>query len=228
MSKKASLIYKLITTITLFVPLPLYLFLSATLFNITPDYTIHAKIDTISVYQVEDEYFITSNDKMAIFDGLVTYNEDYDTFGIYITSDNIVKIDGKYYSYVENSAEDKTMVLKDIKVFKIQEKQSLNIPIITIVSGISVFIVYLIIQGKMGWAKKYPRTAVLSALTTGTLILFIIDFIIGGMLNVFLVATVSWALYCLEFTVKENLLDKKDATKIESDLLRTLKDALKD
>ena len=50
MANKSNLLYKIITIITLAVPLPLYLFLSATLFNITPDYTInHAKITELAI-----------------------------------------------------------------------------------------------------------------------------------------------------------------------------------
>lgn len=224
MSKKGNLIYRIVTSITLFVPLPLYLFLSATLFNIIPDYTIHAKIDTISVLHIDDEYFITSNDKTVEYSGLVTYNEEYDTWGIYIDSEDIIKIDKKYYSYV---LENDVMLLKDIKTLEVQKQTTYKLPLSFFISLFAVLVAVLIIQGKMQWHKQHPRLATLIALLSTTVILFIISTIVSNMLNVFLVATVSWGLYCIEYLVKQSKIDQKQANKTENDIIAQLKNALK-
>lgn len=226
MTKKGNLIYKIIVSITLFIPIPMYLFLSATLFGITPNYTINAKIDTISVFHVGDEYFITTSDKTATIDGLIAYNEVYDVYGIYIDSDDIIKIEKNYYSYVHNKNND-TYELVDIKKFEVQKQTSYKIPLSFFISLGGVLIAVLIIQGKMQWHKKYKRLATLISLLSFTVIMLVINTIVSNLLNIFLVATTSWAIYCIEYLVVKGKIDKKKAEKQESDLLGTLRGLLK-
>lgn len=227
MTKKGNLIYKIITSITLFLPIPMYLFLSATLFNITPNYVINAKIDTISVFHVGDEYFITTSDKTATIDGLLAYNEDYDTYGIYITlGDDIIKIDKGYYSYVHHQNND-TYELVDIKKFEVQKQTSYKLPLSFFISLGGVLIAVLIIQGKMQWHKKHKRLATLISLLSFTVLMLVINTIVSNVLNIFLVATTSWAIYCLEYLVVKGKIEKKKAEKQESDLLDTLRGLLK-
>jgi len=75
--------------------------------------------------------------------------------------------------------------------------------------------------------KKYPRVSALVALVTVTVLLFIINTVISNILNVFLIATVSWALYCIEYAVRNNMISGATADKQENDLISTLKEALK-
>lgn len=216
------LIYKITSAITLFVPLPLYLFLMATLFNITPDYIIYTQIENVEVIEIieteEVSFFITTTDNSKI-DGVVEFHDGQ--YGIYISGEDIIKIDKNYYSYVLN--EEEVRELLDIKKFELQKQQSYKIPLTFFISLLGVGIVLLIIQGKMKWHKKYPRIAVLIALLTGTVILFILNTIIGGILGVFAVATASWAVYCLEYTFYQGSLDAKDKDNKESEILRALK-----
>lgn len=222
--KTKKLIYKIVTAITLFAPLPLYLFLMATLFNIDPDYIIYTEIENVEVLEiVEDEeqtFFITTINN-AKMDGVVEFK--YDKYGIVITEEDIIKIDKNYYSYIENKEKENVRELVDIKKFEVQKQQSYKLPISFFISLFAVLIVVLIIQGKMQWHKKHPRLAVLVALLTGTVILFILNSIIGSMLGVFAVATASWAVYCLEYLVYQNSLDEKDKANKESEILRALR-----
>ena len=72
MKTKGKLIYKIITTITLLVPLPIYLILSATLFNIVPDYTIdNVTIEEVNVIEYEDYNFLYIENTEAIYSGVV-------------------------------------------------------------------------------------------------------------------------------------------------------------
>lgn len=220
-SKHKKLIYKIITALTLLVPLPLYLFLMATLFNINPDYIIYTKIENVEVIELEDSsFFLTTTDNAKI-DGVVEFKNN--KYGIVITEEDIIKIDKNYYSYVENKDNDNVRELMDIKKFEIQKQQSYKIPTTFFISLFAVVIVVLIIQGKMQWHKKHPRLAVLVALLTGSVILFILNSIIGSILGVFVVATGSWAVYCLEYLVYQNSLDEKEKEKKENEILRALR-----
>ena len=212
MEKKKKLIYKIISAITILVPLPLYLFLMATLFNITPDYIIYTEIENVEVLEHKGEnYFLTTKN----IDG---------KYGIIIDEEDIIKIGGNYYSYVTN--EENVRELTDIKKFEVKKQQSYKIPLSFFISLFAVLVVVLIIQGKMQWHKKHPRLAALVALLTGTVILFILNSIIGNILGVFVVATASWAVYCLEYSVYQNTLDEKDKANKESEILRALREMI--
>ena len=217
--KTKKLIYKIVTAITLLVPLPLYLFLMATLFNITPDYIIYTEIENVEVIELEDSSFFITALNNAKIDGIVEFKND--KYGIVITEKDIIKIDKNYYSYVLNSEE--VRELTDIKKFEVQKQQSYKLPISFFISLFAVLIVVLIIQGKMQWHKKRPRLAVLTALLTGTVILFVLNSILGSILGVFAVASASWAVYCLEYLYHQSTLDEKDKANKESEILRALR-----
>lgn len=220
-NKKGKIIYKLVTMFTLFVPLPLYLFLVATLFSINPDYIIYTNIDNVQVIEYyEDEettYFITTLNN-ATMDGVVEYRDN--KYGIIIDSEDIIKIDKNYYSYVEK---DNVMQLVDIRKFELQKQQSYKIPVSFFISLFGVLIVILIIQGKMQWHKKHPRLAAFISLLTITVVLYILNSIIGNILGVFVVATASWAIYCLEYLVYQGKIDNNEKEKKESEILKALK-----
>ena len=90
----------------------------------------------------------------------------------------------------------------------------------------SVFIVLLVISGKMNWQKEHPRLAVLIALISGTLVLAVINTIVSNLLGVFIVASISWGLYYLEWLWKNNKITIKDKTNIEASLLREIKEKI--
>lgn len=210
---KKKTIYKLITILTLAVPLPLYLFLSATLFNINADVT-YKNVDSEDLI-VTDAYIYT-NEENAVYQGVFAYEDERYVF--YYGEDDVIKVDDGYFS-VEDGA------LVDIKELAIQKEMGYKLPMAFVISAVGVGIVLLVINGKMQIYKKYPRISTLVALVTGTLILLVIDTIVSNLFGVFLIATVSWALYCLEYWVNENFINEEKSKKVESDLLKSLKDA---
>lgn len=212
MTAKSKLIYRIITIITLAVPLPIYLFLSATLFNIVPDYRIDdVELDTVVVV----DNFMYSNNTDAVYDGVVVYRDG--NYGFVVDEDDIIKIDGDYYNYK----------LEDIKKLEIQKQTGYKLPITFFISLLGVGIVVLIISGKMQLYKKYPRASALVALITITVLLLIINTIVSNIFNVFLIATISWALYCIEYAVNAGHISHAVADKQENDLISSLREALK-
>ena len=139
------------------IPLPLYLFLSATLFNITPTHKITgAKIDEINLIVQEDEGFIYTDNQEAIMSGNVAYNEVLAKYGFYIDETSIIQVGFKYYGMV---LEENQYVLTDIKTMEIQRQQQYKLPLSFFISVASILIVILVVQGKMQWHKTYPRLA---------------------------------------------------------------------
>ncbi len=224
MSKKSQAIWRIVKLLTLAIPLPVFLFLSATLFSINADYTINTDFNLVEVVEYEEGYFIYANDLEASYDGLVEYHVGLDKYGIRITHEDIIKIDKTYYSYVER---DGVYQLTDIKRFEVQKEQSYKLPLTFFISLIGVLVVTLIVQNKMQWHKSHPKGAVLIALITGTVILYVIDVIVSSVLGVFLIATVSWGMYLLEDMIYQGLISQEEKEKTESDVVRALKEALK-
>ena len=216
MKTKGKLIYKIISTITLLVPLPIYLILSATLFNIVPDYVIdNVTFEEVNVIEYEDYNFLYVENTDAIYNGVVV--QDNGLYGFYMDEDDILKVENNYYN---NN-------LEDIKKLEIQKETSYKLPLAFFISLMGVGIVALIISGKMQLYKKYPRVSTLIGLLTGTIILYVMNIIVSNIFNVFLIATVSWAVYCIEYMIKEGIINKDVAEKEENDLISTLKEALK-
>lgn len=211
---KKKTLYKVITILTLAVPLPLYLFLSATLFNINADVT-YKNVDSADLI-VTDTYIYT-NEENAVYQGVFAYEDNRYVF--YYESDDIIKVDDGYYSVEEGA-------LVDIKELAVRQEMGYKLPMAFFISAVGVGIVFLVVSGKMQWYKNYPRISALVALVTGTLVLLVIDTIVSNLFSVFLVATISWALYCLEYWVNENFITEEESKKVESDLMKSLKDAL--
>ena len=208
-------LYKIIVSITLLVPLPLYLFLSATLFNITPDVTFkNADSDNLIV---NDGYVYTDTENV-LYEGVFTQVDD--NFVYYYDEEAVIKVDDGYFGIEEGE-------LKDIKSLVIQKETSYKLPIAFFVSVFGVGIIALVVTKKMQWHKKYPRIAVLLSLSTGTVTLYLIDTIVSNLLMVFLVATLSWGAYLIEYFVHNNIIAEEDGEKKQSDVLQALKEALK-
>lgn len=212
---------KIVKLLTLVIPLPVYLFLMATLFSITADYIITADIDTVHVTAYEELYFIYTDDLNASMTGMVIYNDG--KYGMLIDETDIIKIDRDYYSYRLN--EDGIRELVDIKKFALQQEQSVRIPLTVFIAIFGIVVVVLIVTKKLKWHEDHPKGAVFVALFTATVILYILNTIIGGILGVFTVATMSWGLYLLEDMIEQGKLTAKQGEKVESDILRLLKEA---
>ena len=221
MTKKGNVIYKLISILTLVLPMSVYLFINAVLFDIEPDVIIYGNKDDLVVVENGDEYFLYSADLETRYNGLVIYNSNLSQFGVNIKSnDSIIKIGHEYYNYTINEG---VGDFADIKRFEIEKQQSYKIPLSFVVSLLAVGIVALVVSGKMKLLKNHPRLATLIALLTGTGILWLISTLVASLLYVFLVASISWCVYCIEYLFVKGKIDKKEATEKVSlleDLIR--------
>lgn len=215
MTKRQTIIYNIVTFLTVALPIPIYLIVMACVFSIEPDVTIKPYSDTINVIEVAaDNYFIYGGEKTEFASGYIIYHEGH--FGALVTtSDVIIKIDRDYVNI--QKTEDGTISLIEYKNQLFQKQLTYKFPIAIIISLIGVGIVALILTKKMGIVKKRPRTAALISLSVGTLILIVIDVIVGSLLGVFVVATAAWAAYCIEYAVynKDKLFKKSNDTNNE-------------
>lgn len=222
MSKKQNAIYKLIIALTLILPTSLYVLFTSLLVSIEPDVITNAKIDDLSVVYLDDGAFVYDDTQEHYFNGFVVFNEDIGAYGVRVGADIILKAKGGYYSYDIESQE-----LKDISKREMNLQKGTKIPLGVMFSIFATLLVALIIGGKMEWQKKKPRLAAFIALLTTTIILYIINSIIGGMLGVFVMATISWGLYSVEYLFAQNIINKKERDDVEQKLVGALKTALK-
>ena len=51
----------------------------------------------------------------------------------------------------------------------------------------------------MQWFKKRRRLGVFISLGVGTLVLYLINMVVDNLFMVFLIALVSWGVYCIEY-----------------------------
>ena len=224
MSKKGRLIYKLITSATIILPTSIYLILSATLFAVTPDVTVYAEIDDISIFTLgKGEYMLYSENTAVSYSGVVIYNDSIQRHGVVVDTDDIVRVGRDYYSFRDVNG---VVGFHEITRREIRTTESYRVPLAVVISIVGGLIAFLIVQGKMNWHKDHPRAAAFVALLTATVILFIISVIVNNMLNVFIIATVSWGAYCLEYMAKENMITQQEADKADNDITTALKKAL--
>jgi len=207
---------KIFKILSVILPLPVYLFLSATLFSIEPTHIIqNAEFDEISLYTFEDEYFIYTDNQEAILGGVVTYNPVLGKYGFEIDKDSIVRVGYKFYGLEDDN-------LIDIKQFEIEKRQSYAFPLSFFITLASVLIVVLITQRKMQWHKKYPLLAVNLALLTGYVILLIIDTMVGDIKNVFLIAWISSSIYGISQLLENNIISSRQSSQLQSAILEDL------
>lgn len=218
---KKKIFYKILTATTLILPMSVYLFLSATILNVKADYNI-TLFDNAEImdYELENSVFLYNlYDKIEFKGGVIKYLDKVDSYGVEVFEGDIVKINNDYFvlELKENKLE-----FVDIDVWKLGRKESVNLPIALIISIVGAVIVGLIYAGKMQVFKKNKRLAVWVSLLLGTGILFLIDMIVSNMLNVFLVATVSWTIYCLEYVVLNGVKDDNKVNNLINELQNML------
>lgn len=209
MKKRNKILANILMYATLLVPMPVYLLIMATFFSVKADYTVSGvDIADLSVFVADDEYYINSSDNAVIYDGLVAYNVDLDNFVMIVDEGDIVRVGKKLYNLeFDDEVEEFRLIEIDVKKIKKEQKTKYDI---SIFGMIAIVIVALIIIKKMQLEKKYPRIAVMIALSLGTAILYGINTIVSDMLYVFVVATVSWAIYLIEYTVYFNKLNANE------------------
>lgn len=208
-------IFKIIKIISLILPTALLLFIQAVFFNITPDVIINKPVEEVFIKAYEDDFLIYGALDTTFKGGYVIYHEG--NYGVIIDEETVLKMDGKYYQYNGEAFQTVEMIRK-------AEQQAYRLPLSFFISLFGAFIVGLIIMGKLNVFKKYPKTSVAVTLFTVTLSLYIIDTIVSNLLHVFLTATLSWLLYCLESWIENGKINETDGAKKESDLVLKLRE----
>lgn len=220
---KKKTLFNLLAIATLTLPLTVYTFLMATFFRIKPDATVHGKIVETETIEVEEKYYIIALEDYVTFDGQV--EKVGDTWGLRFHLEDIVKYKDGFFRYTQKEGEE--LKWHDVSRLTFEKELSYKIPLSIIITAVGVLIVALIVSKKMEWHKKKPRLAVLLALITGTMVLLGLNAIISNLLWVFVIATLSWGLYYIEYLIYENKIASKDAEDEMSELTRALVEARK-
>lgn len=212
------IIYKVLTIITLVAPISIYLFLSATLFNIRVDHKVEIEKNAeVDVYINSDRVFIYKFDNKITFYGRTQYHPSVRYYGIFLFEGDTIQVNKEIF-VVEANEERTELVLNEISKFALNQKEGVSLPIAFILSGLGVLIVSLVVGGKMQWFKKRRRLGVFISLGVGTLVLYLINMVVANLFMVFLIALVSWGVYCIEYLAMNGF--KGD------DELKSLTDAL--
>lgn len=194
--------YKLLVLLTFLLPISSY-FLYSAFTGTSFDYIVYG--DTYNVQEYEDGYVIYGD---ISFNGYaIEYNNSY---AMYFEDGDILKIDSDYFTIYENE-------LQNVNDIPIETNNSSKIAI-SIASIVAIGIVALIIIKKMDLLKTYPRASVMISLIVGTLILWGISTIVNDMLTVYVIATSSWAIYCIEYLVQQGKLSQAEAEKLQSEI----------
>jgi len=232
--EKKKLLFKIIGAMTLALPISITLVVSAIWSKPTPDYVITFN-DALAVdlETINEKVVITEHDDknkaLAIdFDEFTFYNIDFTYY------DKI--IDGKYIvknkSYIRFLSDDFDNVLEIIdgdpflkldKVSHINIQTGNKLSLSLIVSVIATLVVVGIISGKMKLHRKYPKSATFIALLSATIIIGVINAIIGSIFTVFVVATISWGAYCLEDAYFKSLQPVNEAQQKQNALIDELR-----
>lgn len=219
---------------TLALPISITLVVSAIWSKPTPDYVITfndalaVDLETINEKVVITEHDDKNKALVIAFDEFTFYNIDFTYY------DKI--IDGKYIvknkSYIRFLSDDFDNVLEIIdgdsfikldKVSHINIQTGNKLSLSLIVSIIATLVVVGIISGKMKLHRKYPKSATFIALLSATIIIGVINAIIGSIFTVFVVATISWGAYCLEDAYFKSLQPVNESQQQQNALIDELR-----
>lgn len=224
MKKKSNVLYQLLVGATFLIPTGIYLFLSATIFNIQIDYKVYGDKDTgFEVVYREDTAFVYSNRGTINFDGEVTYSPELGTYGIRLELDEVMTFNNDYFVL---ERVDGVLGLNDVKRFALQKKEGVSLPITVIISILGVGIAFLVAKGKFKWLKEKPEIALFLSLLTGTIILYVINLFVSNIFNVFLILTASSFLYLIENKIHYAGVEDKSVDQAKQDLIEALKKGL--
>ena len=217
---KKKTLYKLLTSLTLLLPISLFLIISA-ITGQTYDAEIYIENDAVIEFNAYDDGYIVYSVKASYTGYIVPYNEEY---GIYIEEDDILKVGNEFFTpyFNEDTQAVELTNFDDIPV----APQANSRWFVSIASIVALGIVGLIIGGKMDLLKKRPRLSALVTLVVLTAILYGLNTIIGDMLNVFIIATASWLAYCLEYAVNNGIVSLNKSDETQAKILSGLKGLL--
>lgn len=197
-------IQKLLGMITLILPLSVYLFVISAINNVEVDYHIKYKDETYEKYTLDDGSGVFIKDDFGNIDwvvGKLTYNKHFNAYGFLIKEEEVVRMNRDYF--IVKKIDDKLQLTAVVKSDEMVKKTK-DMGLAFIVGLIGVGIIVLVVSGKMQWQKQYPIIATLIALIVGTVILLFINTIVGSLLNVFMIFTLSWGAFTIEYYVFKN------------------------
>ena len=124
---KNNIIYKGLSILTVVAPTIIYLFLSATLFNVKPDFIFYlVDYDIQEVTHYENNIFFHSPN--ASYNGLVSYNEELGVYGVFLEEGNIISSQKSLY-VVEANKETKALEINGINKFALNKKEKISLPL---------------------------------------------------------------------------------------------------
>lgn len=221
--------YNLLVGITFALPMTVYLFLMATLWQVKADAVVVGNTNQVEVQREDDFLYAHPLANEVSFKGEVVFHGG--VYALKFQEDDIIKFKDGYYQYKLNYRPTPTDPIRnewvDVKVYLLQKEQSYKIPVTFFIALFGIVIVGLVISNKMQWHRKKPRLATFLALLSGTLVLLILNSIIGSILGIFAVATASFGVYCIEYLIQQNKLDAAKGTKIKNDLESILDEAIR-
>jgi len=236
---KKKLLFKIIGAMTLALPISITLVVNAIWSKPTPDYVITfndalaVDLETINEKVVITEHDDKNKALVIAFDEFTFYNIDFTYYDKIIDGKYIVK-DKSYIRFLSDDF-DKVLEIIDSKnehgesIFKLDKVSHINIQtgnklsLSFIVSVIATLIVVGIISGKMKLHRKYPKSATFIALLSATVIIGVINAIIGSIFTVFVVATISWGAYCLEDAYFKSLQPVNESQQKQNALIDELR-----
>ena len=240
---KASVLYKIISALTLAMPTSITLIVSAIWSTPTPNVVMVYSSD-LEIKKVEDLSQIITFEKITEKDvetrivwnnvsDFKVYNVDFTPYENKV-GDRYVMSTQFYIRFIGDDL-DKVVEFKDsetnVNVATIVPVSNINIEtgnklsVAFIVSVIATIVVVMVVSNKMRLYRKYPRTATFITLLSITIILAIIEMIIGSILAVFITATISWGAYCLEYYYYNNfVLEETASEKKTSNLAKALRE----
>lgn len=215
---KKKLIYKIISGLTLVLPLSVYLIIMATVFRISHHARIYANHNEVTLVERMHSQYILVDESIEEFSARGQYYNG--EVLISIAENEIFLFNDGYFTLINDK-------WADADEAKQKEDTSWKIPFTVFVSLGGIVIVGLVISGKMEFHKKFPRVATLISLILGTLILSGISAIVKNLADVFLIATLSWAVYMIEHAIYKGVVSGEKVKEIKSVLDNELDDALK-
>lgn len=233
-SKRSKIFYRIMTILTLILPIPTYLILNACIFSVEPDYQVVN--GDITKGTIEEVVIPLKEEKEMILTYLhIDKETEFKTAGSFTLKDNKIVIcfnettifqleNGKFNRIIKDE-ESSLYSFEDYTGALFSEQLSTKLPLSIIVGIVAMLIIALIIGGKMDLLKKRPRLSVMVSLSLGTLILLMLETVVASMLGVFMVATATWGAYVLEYVIynKDKIFKAQPS---ESEVIKGLSDML--
>lgn len=233
------LLFRIISAMTLALPISITLVVSAIWSKPTADYVITfddalvVDLETINQKVVITEHDDKNKALAIAFDDFTFFNIDFTYYDKIIDGKYIVK-DNSYIRFLsddfdkvleivdgKNDLGESFITLDKVSHINIQTGNKLSLSFI--VSVIATLLVVGIISGKMKLHRKYPKSATFIALLSSTILLGVLNAIIGNIFTVFVVATISWGAYCLEDAYFKSLQPVDETEKKQNALIDELR-----